>query len=538
VAEITLGDLLRWDRGYVYVPPAGQPPTTGLDTVITWAVTIRATAPILPAIRGGEIVIIPPRLLEAIESSESIDRVALLRTIARQPVAALLVDPSFEESPIDDTPMILSGGIAQSETESMLNRLLTERRAELYRLGSDLSRALSTASMIGAGLDALLDAANAMCRRPLLLFGPEGELLASSMQDSNNSILPPMALVELTQNNASVRQIGPAAAPWLVQSFDVSPGRGITRQRHILAVGVSAESSHETERLVLSHVANAATVLIGQAASHGDSSMASSRMNREAMLTELLLGRQVSREAPDARARLLGLDPAEPARVALIRMKNAGLASRSRGQISNKRGRATASLNDQEFAVVMTGQHRDAADLRDLRAAFRVLHSVDASVTMVISGVIDGVAASRSALEQARVAARLIDHKAIDGPIVHLDDVVAMGMHGLFLPLISDGDDARIWQARLRDFADKLIAPLAEHDVRRSSELIATLAAFLRSGGALALAAEDLGVHRNTLSYRIGRIEELTGRSLADPRTRYLLQNALDARTLLMALAE
>ena len=43
----------------------------------------------------------------------------------------------------------------------------------------------------------------------------------------------------------------------------------------------------------------------------------------------------------------------------------------------------------------------------------------------------------------------------------------------------------------------------------------------------LAEAAASLGVHRNTVAYRLRRIEELTGWSLADPDLRFPLALAL-----------
>ena len=44
-----------------------------------------------------------------------------------------------------------------------------------------------------------------------------------------------------------------------------------------------------------------------------------------------------------------------------------------------------------------------------------------------------------------------------------------------------------------------------------------TLAAYLRHGGAAGDAAAQLAIHRNTLTYRLRRIAELTGRSPLDP---------------------
>jgi hypothetical protein len=81
----------------------------------------------------------------------------------------------------------------------------------------------------------------------------------------------------------------------------------------------------------------------------------------------------------------------------------------------------------------------------------------------------------------------------------------------------------------LRDgerLARALLQPLlrGRPDVRR--EHLATLRAIL-DGGGVADAAGVLGVHRNTIAYRIGRIEDLTGWDLADPELRLALSVAI-----------
>jgi purine catabolism regulator len=74
-----------------------------------------------------------------------------------------------------------------------------------------------------------------------------------------------------------------------------------------------------------------------------------------------------------------------------------------------------------------------------------------------------------------------------------------------------------------------IIQALAEHDRKANGDLVRTLDAYLEHGGALAEAAAALTVHRNTLLYRIGRIEEITGMDLKDPTQRLNLHVALQA---------
>ena len=73
------------------------------------------------------------------------------------------------------------------------------------------------------------------------------------------------------------------------------------------------------------------------------------------------------------------------------------------------------------------------------------------------------------------------------------------------------------------------IAKLGEHDAHHRGDLVATLEAYLEYGGALAEAAKDLNVHRNTLQYRLGRIEDVCGADLRDASQRLNLFVALKA---------
>jgi DNA-binding PucR family transcriptional regulator len=64
--------------------------------------------------------------------------------------------------------------------------------------------------------------------------------------------------------------------------------------------------------------------------------------------------------------------------------------------------------------------------------------------------------------------------------------------------------------------------PADERDV-----LLDTLTAYLAADGSPSRAAEALYCHRNTVMHRLRRIEQVTGRSVADPRARLLWQLAL-----------
>jgi hypothetical protein len=63
-------------------------------------------------------------------------------------------------------------------------------------------------------------------------------------------------------------------------------------------------------------------------------------------------------------------------------------------------------------------------------------------------------------------------------------------------------------------FRARLLGPLIEYDRAHDADLVRTLDTFLTCSGSWTRCAAQLHVHVNTLRYRIGRIEQLTGRDL------------------------
>ncbi|MGI8310453.1 PucR family transcriptional regulator [Saccharopolyspora hattusasensis] len=67
-----------------------------------------------------------------------------------------------------------------------------------------------------------------------------------------------------------------------------------------------------------------------------------------------------------------------------------------------------------------------------------------------------------------------------------------------------------------RSYRQRLLADLIEYDSAHDSGLLRTLRVFLDCSGSWSRCAKRLHVHVNTLRYRIQRIEEITGRDLAE----------------------
>jgi DNA-binding PucR family transcriptional regulator len=72
-----------------------------------------------------------------------------------------------------------------------------------------------------------------------------------------------------------------------------------------------------------------------------------------------------------------------------------------------------------------------------------------------------------------------------------------------------------------------LVEPLVEHDRERQSDLVQTLKVYFDAGANASEAADRLFLHRNSMLYRLSRVEKLTGLDLKDPRARLALQLGL-----------
>ncbi|MFB9519069.1 PucR family transcriptional regulator [Streptomyces cremeus] len=128
----------------------------------------------------------------------------------------------------------------------------------------------------------------------------------------------------------------------------------------------------------------------------------------------------------------------------------------------------------------------------------------DGRLTLGVSAPVHSAEGLRGALEEARHARRVA--AARPGRVAAAGHH-ELASHVLLLPFVPD--DVR------RAFTARLLDPLRDYDQRHRAELIPTLEAFLDSDGSWTRCATRLHLHVNTLRYRVGRIEQLTGRDLS-----------------------
>ncbi|HET7356918.1 MAG TPA: helix-turn-helix domain-containing protein [Nocardioidaceae bacterium] len=166
-------------------------------------------------------------------------------------------------------------------------------------------------------------------------------------------------------------------------------------------------------------------------------------------------------------------------------------------------GTAVVASGRDERVVGLLPAAAGADDL--LREAFgRLAPGLGGASLVVGVSTPVGPDAVAGAVEEARFACRLAEARRIPVSVVTADEVTS---HVLLLASVPD-------EVR-RTFAARVLGRVLEYDARTGAGLVDTLEAFLACSGSWTRTAEALHVHVNTVRYRIERVEQLTGRSLA-----------------------
>jgi hypothetical protein len=222
------------------------------------------------------------------------------------------------------------------------------------------------------------------------------------------------------------------------------------------------------------------------------------------LVARLATSRNLDREQVLADARRVDVDPDRPYNAVALGFA----APATPSEVQRAHRHVLATIAAESPGRILTGSHHGylllvvpARPNDGLHAAlYRALGGPRRA-----DGAIAGIGEERAKLwelgpscAQACVAVEVGQRTSATGPVVRYDDVLPEAI------LLNDRDAAtRLLRSRLD--------PLLER-----GSLLATLRAYLRCGLSVRRTAEALGVHENTVSYRLDRIRELTGRDLRD----------------------
>ncbi|MEU0098098.1 PucR family transcriptional regulator ligand-binding domain-containing protein [Streptomyces sp. NPDC006267] len=282
-------------------------------------------------------------------------------------------------------------------------------------------------------------------------------------------------VLELVQTGAAPAEI---AARLRVAAPVLLPGLGVAPQWQVVVARVDWSAS-------------------GQAAAPGG--LASGPV-AQALLEEILVDPAVG--GPDSADRIAVAHTGEEA-IALVPLPTLATGPGDAADSAAGGDAAEAGAEGADAPDGDPGLHADAL-LASVREPLSAGLADDGRLTLGVSAAVHSAEGLRGALEEARHARRVA--AARPGRVCAAGHH-ELASHVLLLPFVPD--DVR------RAFTARLLDPLRDYDRRHRAELIETLEAFLDCDGSWTRCAARLHLHVNTLRYRVGRIEQLTGRDLS-----------------------
>jgi purine catabolism regulator len=254
---------------------------------------------------------------------------------------------------------------------------------------------------------------------------------------------------------------------------------------------------------------------------------------RSDFLGEVLRGEQLTSESTAAKARMLGIELDRPY-VVMVASHDGDESSgacdhllrkvvcREHDRSGERAGLRISYLQYEGKAVYIITGIRTAAAGEVLALADSLIQvSVEARAPLSI-GISEQLTGSGSlALAYSQASRALELGRAVYGP------GKAVSYASLAPYLMLQKLDARALGA----FAEAELGAL-RREGREGGVLLETLRAFLESGGELKSAAEKIFIHRNTLDYRLRRIEKILQYDIRDPETQFRLRLAMAAMIL------
>lgn len=554
---ITVDDVLR------QALPAGtqvRAGGTGLGREVTWATRLRPVPPAFAHLNGGELVFLSTKALLLVDERLTLE--SAIRQLAGYGIAALgyLGVATLEDcAAADETELpllVLPDGTDLGSLERETARSISERRRAIRQRGEEVGRTLMDLAISGEGVPLLVQTLAELAERAAVLEDIDGEILAFHAPPVSTP--GGLARASLASVETALAQTQVQLAAWLREMTASSPADPPTATRELderwnrvvapvigrdgllgsvsLLVPRGAETPEDG--MVTSRGAAACAVVLVR-----DQATANVRREVELnVLDEVLDGALRSEVSLRQQARRLGHDLDSPHVAIILRMDQpAGGPAMARS-----RDARWAMLDE---ALLRAGAGRDATVLwrvrnnsgdvvwpapaaADARRIATALHEDLVESTRGSSGVVSvgfgrphaGIDGIRRSHQEARQALTLGRRLNGPGKMTGFDD---LGVYRLIY--------AAEGLPELRAFHDESLDSLITYDRDHNSDLVRTLDAFFRANASPKEAASLLGVHRNTVLYRLDRIVEITGLNLDAADVRLRLQFALHVHTALFS---
>ncbi len=493
---------------------------------------MRARLPAFESVRGGELALLSLSQLRRLD--ETLPH--LLDSLYKEGVAAVSVAaPSLES--LDQEAITLANqlrlpllllptSVMLEEIEREVITFVVGFRGENERKATEISHQLMQLSVHGAGIQGICEQLARISDKWIVVQDTESRIRYQATPPAYR----PYMNEPLTEE--SLRRTGLARISLPIQArHDVVGSLSI--------VGQEGEFDY-LERLILGLVA---PILALEFARERERSEVESRYQSEALM-DVLQGNYQQDEEIIARARLLGYDLTSMQVVAVFelapdqpdtakdgiqlswqrRLREELLRIWPTAWISSEARRVIALLPVIEGDKQPENENEQTALARLERVLARTQQG-NGALPIYSGGIgylVGNVAGIPQSYQQAQQALEIGRRLFGNGK---LHSFAQLGIYRLLFHLHGHHE--------LVAFYEETLGPLLDADTKGNIDLLETLEGFFRYNGNLSETARAMHLHRNSLLYRLGRIEELLGHSLEDPELRLSLQIALKIRHLL-----
>ncbi|MEO8897222.1 MAG: helix-turn-helix domain-containing protein [Candidatus Dormibacter sp.] len=510
----------------------------GLDRRVEWATTLRTRPPAFEAIKGGEMALVPVASIKLLD--ERLDLADVMNGLAEKGGVAVAVvgDASPGSLGVAERrhmPLLrLPDGVHVTEIQQSVVRFIVEQRTVLHERAQQLQMELMQLALGGAGADAIVARLGEVTGRAVAWHDATGSLRIVCGE------LPRAVRDALGNGEELLRWVAgqtvPAADP-PVNEFGLPRGRS-----RLVAPIPGREGVHgfvsligeehqlgQIDRVAVARGASACAIELDR-----ERAVLRARDDLEGELVAALLdGSYGSEGGATERARRLGFELGKRFSVLVIRGRVSSAGALDTLTVAARRCLARSAegwlLAAHDGAVCAVVPDLSAEPPERSRLIAEALRADCAAALR--DEVIVGVGRPRSGPQGVRQSHREAEHALRISARLQAPRAVAtfsdLGLHRLLVTMTQ--------HAELDDFYSQTAGSLVAYDDRTGSGLMDTLDAYFHCHGSPTDTAQRLHLHRNTVLYRLRRIEEIGGLQLDDPATRLNLHLCLRIREVMPA---
>jgi PucR family transcriptional regulator, purine catabolism regulatory protein len=512
----------------------------GLERRVEWACALRTRPPAFEAVKGGEIAFVPVKSIRLLD--ERLDLPQVMTSFAEKGGVAVAVvgDVSVESIAAADRLMMpllrLPDGIHAGDAHHTCVRFILDQRALLHERAQELQLSLMDLALGGAGPNKIIEKLAEVTGLPAAWQDESGEVRHLTASDL-------LLRDELAAEAGALRRWGLTIAALGADP----PVHEFTLGRSGLAalvspvpmrigiggfVSVIGDDQHldQIARLAVARAASACAIDFDR-----ERAVTETRDRLEGeFIASLLTGSYSSERVAQERARRLGADLSGRVMVIALRgtipssLWEAHALRAVQNVVARREVRALVAAHEDAVCVVAMPETEMAADV-----LYRLAETVraecasvtgDTSTSLGLGRTHDGPAGVRQSYREAEHALEMGRRLLGPGRQASFTD---LGLHRLLFAMAQHPE--------LSDYYRGTVGDLLAYDERSSAELMTTLDAFFAANGSPTETAQRLHLHRNTVLYRLRRIEEVGHLRLDDPATRLNLHLCLRIRDVLQA---